>query len=173
MVSLPGSALSFSYQILQVEKLYLEELAVASLAGQPWKVDFPQECLRCGKPASWRQALATPPGLPVELAWRYERSENAVPLCKRCACWLERSRREDLRIDLAWGLWGQRLRRSGRGTRRVSRVVYWKVGTGKLTRSGPPSLAAMPGRRGVGPRRTPAHQAALARSLGVRYMRTS
>ena len=103
MVPVPEPAISFSYQLLQAEKPHLEELAAASLAGQPWKADFPLACLRCAKPGSWRQALRSAPGLAVETAWRYERPENAVPLCKRCAYRLEWSRRESLiRDDLDW-----------------------------------------------------------------------
>jgi hypothetical protein len=178
--SLPGSAVSFSYQILQAEKPHLEELAAASLAGQPWKMDFPQVCLRCGKAASWRQALATPQGLAVETAWRYERAENAVPLCKHCAYRLGWSRREDLRIDLAWGLWGSRFEafwmwHSARGQAlflegwdRETHPLWppqfggdtWATGSGAKAHADP--------RPPEGVQRTPAHQAALARALGVR-----
>ena len=179
-VSIPKSAISFSYQILQVEKPHLEELAAASLAGQPWKADFPQECLRCGKPASWRQALQAPRPLGVELTWRYERAENAVPLCKRCAYRLEWSRRESLRIDLAWGLWGPRFeafwmwhsaREQGRfleGWDRETHPLWppqyggnaWETGSGAKVHADP--------RPPLGVQRTAAHQAALARSLGVK-----
>jgi hypothetical protein len=179
-VSIPGSAISFSYQILQAEKPHLEELAAASLAGQPWKADFPQECLRCGKPASWRQALHAPRPLAVELAWRYERAENAVPLCKRCAYRLEWSRRESLRIDLAWGLWGPRFeafwtwhsaREQGRFLKDWDRETHplwpaqfggdtWETGSGAKVHADP--------RPPQGVQRAPAHQAALARALGIR-----
>ncbi len=179
--SLPRSAISFSYQILQVEKPHLEELAAASLAGQPWKADFPQECLRCGKAASWRQALAIPPGQAVEMAWRYERPENAVPLCKRCAYRLDWSRRESLRIDLAWGLWGPRFEafRMWHSAREQVRFLgdwdrethplwpsqfggdAWETGSGAKAQADP--------RPPDGVQRTQAHQAALARALGVRF----
>jgi hypothetical protein len=181
MYSMPRSAVSFSYQILQAERPHLEELVAASLAGQPWRVDFPHECLRCGKPASWRQALPAPPGVTVETAWRYERPENAVPLCKRCAYRLEWSRREGLRVDLAWGLWGPRFeafrtwhsaRQQGRFPRDWDRETHplwplqfggeaWEIGSGATVHAEPcPPEGVL---------RTEAHQAALARALGVRF----
>ncbi|HLE15548.1 MAG TPA: hypothetical protein VI776_12435 [Anaerolineales bacterium] len=166
MYSLPRSAVSFSYQILQVEKPHLEELAAASLAGRPWKADFPQECLRCGKPASWRQALKTPAWLAVETVWRFERPENAVPLCKRCAYRLDWSRREGLRIDLAWGYGGRASRPSGCGSWPASKSCSWKTGTGKLTRFGRPSLAAPLGKLEAARRNMPIH--ALPKESGER-----
>jgi len=180
MYSIPKSAVSFSYQILQVERPHLEELAAASLAGQPWKADFPIECLRCGKPASWRQALQTPSGLAVEKTWRYERHENAVPLCKRCAYRLEWSRREGLRVDLAWGLWGPRFEAfwMWHAAREQERLVEdWDLETHPLW---PPDFGGATWETGSGAKvhaepyppegiqRTQTHQAALARALGVK-----
>jgi len=178
--SIPEPAVSLSRQILRLERPHLEELAAASLAGQPWKPDFPRDCLRCGKPGSWRQALPTPPGLAVETAWRYERPENAVPLCKRCAYRLEWTRRESLRIDLAWGLWGPRFeafwmwlsaREQGFLLEDWDRETHplwppdfggatWETGSGakKHVEPYPPE----------GVQRTQVHQAALVRALGVR-----
>jgi len=180
MSSIPKSAVSFSYQILRAENPHLEELAAASLAGQPWKADFPQECLRCGKPASWRQALSTPSGLAVETAWRYERPENSIPLCKRCAYRLEWSRRESLRIDLAWGLWGPRFEAFWMWHAARQQVGFpgdwdrethplwpsqfgsdaWETGSGAKVHAEP--------RPPEGVQRTQTHQAALARALGLR-----
>ena len=180
MYSLPENALAFSYQILQVERPHLEELAAASLAGQPWKADFPRECLRCGKAATWRQALATPTGLAVEMAWRYERPENAVPLCKRCAYRLGWSRQEPLRIDLAWGLWGARFEAFWMWHSAREQVHFqavwdrethplwppqfggdaWETGSGANAHADP--------RPPQGVQRTQVHQAALARALDTR-----
>jgi hypothetical protein len=178
--SIPHSAVSFSYQILQVERPHLEELAAASLAGQPWRMDFPQECLRCGKAASWRRALTPPPELSVELTWRYERPENAVPLCKHCAYRLGWSKRDGLRIDLAWGLWGPRFEsfwmwhsapEQGAFPRDWDRETHplwppqfggdgWETGSGAKEHAEP--------RPPQGVARAQVHQAALARALGVR-----
>jgi hypothetical protein len=180
MCTIPPSAVSFSHQILRLEKPYLEELAAASLAGQPWKADFPQECLRCGKPASWRQALPAPASLAVEMAWRYERPENAVPLCKRCAYRLEWSRREGLRLELAWGLWGPRFEafwawhaaieephRLGDWDRETHPLwpahfggPTWETGSGSRAHAEPHPPSGI--------QRTAYQQAALARALSVR-----
>ena len=109
LYDLPETALHLSWQVLDAERDYLAEITAASVAGVPWQGDFPIRCLRCGNPkASWRQVLAPPSGLAAEIAWRYERPENHVPLCRRCGPWLKCGEREDLRVDLAQGLWGQR-----------------------------------------------------------------
>ena len=178
--TIPESAVSFSYQVLQQERPHLEELAAASLAGQPWKRDFPQECLRCGKPGSWRQALASPQGLGAETAWRYERPENAVPLCKRCAYRMDWSQRESLHIDLAWGLWGPRFeafwmwhvrREQGRLPGDWDRETHplwppayggesWETGSGAKAHAEP--------RPPQGIRPTRAQREAVARGLGVK-----
>ena len=79
----------------------------ASVAGVPWKGDFSNACLRCGKGGSWRPAVL-PPSDVGDSVWRYERPENAVPLCHKCAACLKWNHQEDVRIDLAWGLWGPR-----------------------------------------------------------------
>jgi hypothetical protein len=179
MVSMPEPAVSFSYQLLQAEKPHLEELAAASLAGQPWKEDFPLACLRCGKPGSWRPALRSAPGLAVETAWRYERPENAVPLCKRCAYRLEWSRRESLRIDLAWGLWGPRFEAFWMwhsAHERLHSLKDWDRETHPLW---PPGFGGTAWETGSGAKphaepsppegiqRNPVHQAALARALNA------
>ena len=109
LYDLPETALHLSWQVLEVEKDYLDELTAAAVAGVPWKAEFPICCLRCGNPkASWRPVLAPSSGLASESAWRYERPENHVPLCRRCAPWLKWGEREKLRLDLAQSLWGQR-----------------------------------------------------------------
>jgi hypothetical protein len=41
---------------------------------------------------------------PTEVAWRYQRPENAVPICHHCTEALDLLRNESLQTDLAWGL---------------------------------------------------------------------
>jgi hypothetical protein len=106
---LPETALHLSGLLLDVEANCLAEITAASVAGVPWQTEFPIRCLRCGNPkASWRQVMAPPSELALETSWRYERPENHVPLCRRCVPWLKWKEREDLRLDLAQGLWGMR-----------------------------------------------------------------
>lgn len=105
---LPSGAVKLSHAVLEAEEPYLEELVAASIAGVPWRHTFPNVCLRCGKPGSWRSILQPSPKAPVEHTWRYQRPENAVPLCHHCTETLELLRHEDMQTDLAWGLWGPR-----------------------------------------------------------------
>ena len=104
---LPQNAVSLSKQLLHIEQPQMEELLAASVAGVPWKGDFSNACFRCGKGGSWRPAILPFSDIP-DLSWRYERPENAVPLCHKCAARLKWNHQEDVRIDLAWGLWGPR-----------------------------------------------------------------
>ena len=104
---LPQNAVSLSKQLLHIEQSQMAELLAASVAGVPWKADFSNACLRCGKGGSWRPAILSSSDIP-DLSWRYERPENAVPLCHKCAARLQWNRQEDVRVDLAWGLWGPR-----------------------------------------------------------------
>lgn len=106
--NLPSGAVRLSHAVLEAEEPYLEELVAASAAGIPWRHVFPNACLRCGKPGSWRSILQSSPHALVEQTWRYQRPENAVPLCHHCTETLELLRRADLQYDLAWGLWGPR-----------------------------------------------------------------
>ncbi len=106
--SLPSGAVKLSYSVLRVEEPYLDELVAASVAGIPWRHEFPNACMRCGKPGSWRPILNTSGDAPVEIAWRYQRPENAIPICHHCTETLDLLRNESMQIDLAWGLWGQR-----------------------------------------------------------------
>ena len=59
--NLPDGAVKLSYSVLQVEEPYLDELVAASVAGIPWRHEFPNACMRCGKPGSWRPILNPPP----------------------------------------------------------------------------------------------------------------
>lgn len=105
---LPDGAVKLSYSVLLVEKPYLDELVAASVAGIPWRNEFPNACMRCGKPGSWRPILNPPPDAPVEIVWRYQRPENAIPICHHCTETLGLLRSEALQLDLVWGLWGPR-----------------------------------------------------------------
>jgi hypothetical protein len=106
--NLPDGAVKLSYSVLRVEEPYLDELVAASIAGIPWRHEFPNACMRCGKPGSWRPILNPPPGAPVEITWRYQRPENAIPICHHCTETLDLLRSEPLQLDLVWGLWGPR-----------------------------------------------------------------
>ena len=106
--NLPDGAVKLSYSVLSVEEPYLDELVAASVAGIPWRHEFPNACMRCGKPGSWRPILNPPPNAPVEIVWRYQRPENAIPICHHCTETLDLLRSEPLQLDLVWGLWGPR-----------------------------------------------------------------
>lgn len=106
--NLPDGAVKLSYSVLRVEEPYLDQLVAASVAGIPWRHEFPNDCMRCGKPGSWRPILNPPPDAPVEIAWRYQRPENAIPICHHCTETLDLLRSEALQLDLVWGLWGPR-----------------------------------------------------------------
>ena len=106
--NLPDGAVKLSYSVLRVEEPYLDELVAASVAGIPWRHEFPNHCMRCGKPGSWRPILNPSPDAPVEIAWRYQRPENAIPICHHCTETLDLLRSESLQLDLVWGLWGPR-----------------------------------------------------------------
>ncbi len=106
--NLPDGAVKLSYSVLRVEEPYLDELVAASIAGIPWRHEFPNACMRCGKPGSWRPILNPAPDAPVEIAWRYQRPENAIPICHHCTETLDLLRSEPLQLDLVWGLWGPR-----------------------------------------------------------------
>jgi hypothetical protein len=114
------------------------------------------------------------------MAWRYERPENAVPLCKRCAYRLLWPRRESLRIDLAWGLWGPRFEAFWMwhaAREQVRFLENWDLEThplwpscfgGDAWETGSGAKAQADPRPPQGVQRTQVHQAALARALGVR-----
>ena len=106
-ISIPDGAISLSRQMLDVENTFQDELFAAALAGVPWEKDFSKACIRCGKNASWRFVLPSE-NLPPELAWRLKRPENAVPLCRDCARKLHFAKKEQVRRQLLWGLWGAR-----------------------------------------------------------------
>ena len=104
---LPWKAILLSQQVLSAEQQHIEELYAASVAGIPWKHTFGNVCMRCDRPGSWRPVVSPPLGVPVESAWRYQRPENSIPLCNKCAYRLSH-RKHDSLLDMVWGLWGPR-----------------------------------------------------------------
>ena len=108
LYSLPETAVSLSRDLIRAEHPYMDELMAASIGSMPWRQVFQGVCLRCGASARWKTALSAPPDTAPEIAWRYLRPENAVPLCRACTMTTEFLKKPDLRIDLAWGLWGPR-----------------------------------------------------------------
>jgi len=106
-ISVPEGAVFLSEQVIELENEFQEELLAAAVAGTPWRKEFSSDCLRCGKNASWRFVLPSE-GFPPELAWRLARPENAIPLCRDCARKLHFAKKEQMRHDLVWGLWGPR-----------------------------------------------------------------
>jgi hypothetical protein len=124
---LPEGAVKLSYSVLKAEEPYLDEIVAASVAGIPWRHEFPSHCLRCGKPASWRPILQPAVDVPVEMLWRYGRPENAVPICHHCAETLDLLRSESLQLDLVWGLWGPRFEALWRWHRALKNqhLPYW------------------------------------------------
>ena len=179
-INIPDGALSLSRQMLEVEKTFQDELFAAALAGHPWEKDFPKDCIRCGKKATWRFALAGE-DLPPELAWRLKRPENAAPLCRDCARKLHFAKNEKIRRQLLWGLWGPRFEAlerwlwavQGEGVYRLPRnwdkAEYplwpegfggknWRTGSGALRYSEPQEPRFI--------RRTQAQRRVLAKLLG-------
>lgn len=108
LYNLPEAAMEVSRDLIQAESPHLDELFAAAIGGMPWRNVFPGVCVRCGGTARWKSALSAPPETPPEIAWRYQRPENAVPLCRACTMTLGFLTKPVLRIDLVWGLWGKR-----------------------------------------------------------------
>jgi len=180
--NLPVGAVRLSHAVLAAEEPYLEELVAASIAGVPWRHNFPNTCLRCGKPGSWRSILQPSPKAPVEHTWRYQRPENAVPLCHHCTETLELLRRADLQTDLAWGLWGPRFEALWQWHKafQEKRLPDWDSCThplwppeygGETWESGSGSLKDVEPRPPYGIQRGEQHLAALRRTLFSRKFR--
>jgi len=175
MYRFPPTAISLARRVLNVESLYLDEIVAASVAGQPWKVDFPRLCLRCGRAASWRIAIPAPL-LPAEIAWRYQRPENHVLLCHKCAERLKWARDEQMRINLAWGLWGARfeafwlwhkaITNGGLAWDKQNYPLWPRENGGTKWRTGSGHVLHTDPRLPYGVQRTPEQQAVLARFLG-------
>ena len=107
--SLPQSVLRLARQVLKTEQPYFDDLLAASIGGLEWKNCFPNACVRCGKPATWRAIIISPAAhLAIEESWRYQRPENTVALCRKCAFRLNWHADPDRRRNLALGIWGPR-----------------------------------------------------------------
>jgi|GEM_PF-1962375 len=185
---IPSAAVEMSEKVLRAEEAYLDELQAAAVAGSPWIGTFrkergherDEECMRCGDlKSSWRFILKAPPNMPVEMSWRLSRPENAVPLCRRCAEVVKFREKEDIRFDLAWGLWSSRFEALHRWYLAVQynwlpknwdKTDYplwpkelggstWKEGSGSFVYSTP--------RPAKGVLRQQVHYAALNRAMGV------
>lgn len=175
-LDLPRGAVRLSREVLEVEAPHVDELVAASVAGIPWRHEFPNGCIRCGKPGSWRAVLQAPKDASLEVTWRYQRPENAVPLCHHCTETLGFLRSESLQIDLVWGLWeprfealwkwhkaltGRRLPDWDKHTHPLWPAEYggasWETGSGALAFAEP--------RPPHGVTRTEQHETALRRAL--------
>ncbi len=181
-ISIPPTAVKLAKQLLYIEGSYAEELFVASVGGIPWKHEFDNRCLRCGKPGSWRSVLSPPPDTPHEMTWRYQRPENAVPLCFKCVEGLKWNHRYDLRLDLCWGLWAARFEALWQWHKAMeghslapwdkSEFPLWPRGYGGHTWAlGSGAWEHADSNPPDGIVRNQIHQAALARGLGPRWRR--
>ena len=175
-VNLPRGAVRLSREVLEVEAPHMDELLAASVAGIPWRHEFPNACMRCGKPGSWRGVLLAPKDAPLEITWRYQRPENAVPLCHHCAETLNFLRDETLRIDLVWGLWGPRFEALWSWHKALAehRLPSWDAHVhplwpaeygGYTWKEGSGALACAEPRPPHGIARTELHETALRRAL--------
>ena len=181
-ISIPPTAVKLARKLLYVEGGYAEELLLASVGGIPWKHEFDNRCLRCGKPGSWRPVLSPSPVTPHEMTWRYQRPENAVPLCFKCVDGLKWNQRNDLRLDLCWGLWAARFEALWKWHKAVEdhslsawdKAEYplwpgqygghtWALGSGAWEHADPYPPDGIVRNR--------IHQTALARGLGPRWRR--
>lgn len=152
-IEIPENAIHISRQVIEVEKEagYWEELLAASIAGYPW--ELPRICLKCDQPAYWRPIFEKHADMPEEVAWRYARPENHVPLCKRCAYRMGWTAK-DLRHELGCMVWGLRFESFfawqagwGRGTAwdldqyplwpEVCGGPTWAAGSGALVHAAP------------------------------------
>jgi len=105
---IPQGAIDLSHEILYLEREYHDELLAASVAGLPWQKELSNKCIRCGRGGSWRYVLPIPAEMPVEISWRLERPENAVPLCHDCVSGTKFATSDDVQRSLVWALWGAR-----------------------------------------------------------------
>ncbi len=105
---LPETAVELSHDLIQARVPTWTNCLPPQSAACPGVTPSPAPCLRCGDTARWKAALSAPPDTPPEIAWRYQRPENAVPLCRACTMTTGFLAKPVLRIDLAWGLWGKR-----------------------------------------------------------------
>lgn len=107
--SLPVTVIRVARELLKFEKPYMDELLAASVAGGSWQRDFPKNCIRCNSPGIWRMAIEPPIAfLSIEESWRYQRPENFVPLCSKCAYRIKWNKDSEKRHQLVLGVWGPR-----------------------------------------------------------------
>jgi len=180
--SIPRVAINIARQIMKAEAAFQEELEAASLAGVPWRGTFDEQyekCVRCGDRASWRFILKPSADMPPETSWRLSRPENAVPICRRCVQVTFFERREDIRFDLAWGLWSFRFEALHRWFLAVQRgglpevwpkeeYPLWPEGFGGPDwQRGSGSFQFCDPRPPRGVHRLSSHYAALSRAMGV------
>jgi len=107
---LPSAAAKLTYGLLDVESTQHAELtALQQGAYVDWRKSMKTSCFRCKCAVSaWRKVFLPPEHLAKEYVWRYDRPENAVPVCRRCAYELGWNENEDLRLRAAFGIWGVR-----------------------------------------------------------------
>jgi hypothetical protein len=107
-IELPLGALTVAHAILDAERRagHVPDLVAASMAAMPWRGALKPVCLVCGRSGTWRPVIDHG-GLPEEAAWRYERPENHLPLCRRCIARIA-FRSAGAQFDLARALWGPR-----------------------------------------------------------------
>lgn len=182
--TLPPRAVSLSRQILAAERPHIKELFAASVGAGSWRRKFDNACLRCGKPGSWRIVIPAS-DIPTISAWRYQRPENAVPLCHKCAYRLKWKHRLNLRLDMAWGLWGPRFEALWRWHQAVTHDQLpqsWNVIAyplwprqygGRTWASGSGERRYADLRMPKNLRRTEIHREALSRALSSRAKYTS
>jgi hypothetical protein len=180
--SIPRGVVNLSQQILSAEAVYLDELQAASLAGIPWRGTFDarlETCIRCGRAATWRFVIKKPPEMPVEIAWRLARPENAVPLCHKCVHITKFDQSEHIRFDLAWGLWAARFEALHRwylavqygqlpkGWAKDEYPLWPREHGGSVWREGSGSFMHCLPRPPLGVKRSQVHFSALNRAMGM------
>ena len=179
--SIPRGAMDIARQILDAEAAYREELEAASLAGIPWQRNFSPRlrgCMRCGEESSWRIVLKPPDNLPSEMAWRLARPENAIPICRRCVEIIN-IKKDEIRYDLAWGLWGGRFEalhrwyiavqenRLPKNWNKADYPLWPKEFGGPTWGEGSGSFTCCEPRPARGIKRRQSHYAALNRAMGM------
>jgi hypothetical protein len=179
--SIPRGAIVIARQILAAEAAYQDELEAASLAGVPWRETFyPSQklCMRCGGKSSWRVVIKPPPNMPQEMVWRLTRPENTVPICRRCADTVH-IEKDEIRYDLAWGLWAGRFEalhrwyiavqenRLPQNWNKADFPLWPKEFGGPTWGEGSGSFTFCEPRSPLGICRRPVHFAALNRAMGM------
>jgi hypothetical protein len=114
--SLPPGGFPLCVDLVRAERENAEELLAAMNGEMPgWRHSVKAVCIGCGRNASWRSVLDTPPAMPQEVSWRLLRPENYLPLCKYCTARYKIARKPRIRLELARAFWGARF----------SALEYW------------------------------------------------